>query len=353
MHEDVTEPKKKKGKVILKILLIILICITIFIVVAMISFYFFFESKLNKINYVGLNPEDITINEGVAESLSEYRNIALLGIDTREDTYSGSRSDGIMIISINEKNHDVKITSVYRDTYLDIRKKDSDSFYLDKITHAYAFGNAALSISSLNRNLDLDITEFVTVNFSAVVDIVDSVGGIDMNIDSSEIEYLNGYINNVNKVLGKSSPHIDSAGTHHLDGVQALSYCRIRYTEGGDYKRTERMRDVLVATFDKAKTLNVGELNRLADIVLPHIYTNIQKNEIYQTISQILSYHVTESAGFPYDINGGTIGGVWYGVPVNLENDVSKLHDNLFGTENYEPSDTVKSISNEIISRTK
>lgn len=345
--------KNQKVKLILKILFIIIICITLFCAITGLSFYLFMENKLNKINYVGLHADQIEINEGVSENIPTYRNIALLGLDTREDNYTGSRSDGIMIISINEKNHDVKITSVYRDTYLDIRKKDSDSFYLDKITHAYAFGNAALTLSSLNRNLDLNITEFVAVNFSAVVEIVDSVGGIDMDITADEVKYINKYINGIEKNTGKQSSNITTPGRHHLDGVQALAYCRIRYTDGGDYKRTERMRDVLVKTFEKAKTLNPSQINSVADTALPHIYTNIEKNKIYEAISQMFTYHVTESAGWPYNVKGSMIGGVFYGVPANLENDVSKLYYNLFGIENYEPSETVKSISNEIIRRTK
>ena len=352
MSNDLIFLPKKKRNLIIKILLVFLISITIFILTALLSFYFFFESKLNKINYIGINPNEITINDGVNDNLSSYRNIALLGLDTRRDTYNGSRSDCIMIISINQQTNDVKVTSIYRDTYLDIRNSNSNSIYLDKITHAYAYDGAKLSINSLNRNLDLNITEFVAVNFSAVVEVVNSVGGINIEIDSNEVKYINNYIAEIAKVTGITSSHITKPGNYTLDGVQALAYCRIRYTDGGDYKRTERMRDVLIATFEKAKTLNVGELNNLADIILPHISTNINKNDIYATIPKILSYNISESAGFLYDIKDTTIGGVWYGFPVNLEENVSKLHYNLFRTENYIPSDTVKNISKEIIKRT-
>lgn len=349
---DPSTSKKSKGKLALKIILIILTCFILFTIIVGLTFYFFMENKLNKINYVGLTSDQIEINNGVSNNLSSYRNIALLGLDTREDSYTGCRSDGIMIISINEKTHDVKITSVYRDTYLDLRKNNTDNIYLDKITHAYAFGNAQQTLSSLNRNLDLNITEFVAVNFSAVVEIVDSVGGIDMNITADEVKYINGYIDGIQKNTGKSSSHITTPGIHHLDGVQALAYCRIRYTDGGDFKRTERMRDVLVATFEKAKNMNPVQINKLADTVLPHISTNIQKNKIYDAISQMFSYHVNESAGWPYNVKGSTMNGVWYGVPTNLEQDVSQLYYNLFGIENYEPSQTVKDISNEIVNKT-
>ena len=345
--------KNKPTKIILKILLGMFIAIIIFILIAGLSFYFFMNNKLNKINYVSLNKDEVTINEGVSENISTYRNIALLGLDTREDSYSGCRSDGIMIVSINQNTHDVKIASVYRDTYLDIRRNDGDNFYLDKITHAYAYGNAALTLSSLNRNLDLNITEFVATNFSAVVEIVDCVGGIDMEITSEEIKYINSYIKAIERNTGKHSSEITSPGKHHLDGVQALAYSRIRYTDGGDYKRTERMRNVLVATFEKAKTLNPIEINKVIDTTLPHIYTNISKKEVTETIPQLLTYHVSESFGWPYNVEGKMIGGIFYGVPVNLEEDVKKLYYNLFGIENFEPSQTVKDISNEIINKTK
>ena len=348
MSTDLMVIKKKKRNLFIKILLIIFISITIFILTAILSFYFFFENKLNKINYVGINPTEITINEGVHDNLSSYRNIVLLGLDAREDTYNGSRSDGIIIISINENTNDVKITSVYRDTYLDIKTNNSSKAYLDKITHAYAYGGAKLTMNSLNRNLDLNITEFVAVNFSAVVEAVNAVGGVNIHVDSSEVKYINRYIDGVTKNTGISSSHITKPGNYTLDGVQALAYCRIRYTDGGDYKRTERMREVLIATFEKAKSLGVSDLNRLADIILPHISTNINKNEIYATIPKIFNYNISQSTGFPYDVKDATIGGVWYAVPVNLEESVSRLHYELFGVENYMPSDIVKGISNMI-----
>ena len=348
MSNELMVITKKKRNLFIKILLIIFISITIFILTAILSFYFFFENKLNKINYVGINPTEITINEGANKNLSEYRNIVLLGIDAREDTYNGSRSDGIMIISINKNTNDVKITSIYRDTYLDIKNNNSSKSYLDKITHAYAYGGAKLSINSLNRNLDLNITEFVAVNFSAVVEAVNAVGGVNIHVDSSEVKYINRYIDGIIKNTGVSSSHITKPGNYTLDGVQALAYCRIRYTDGGDYKRTERMREVLIATFEKAKSLGASDLNRLADIILPHVSTNINKNEIYATIPKIFNYNVIQSTGFPYDVKDTLIGGVWYAVPVNLENDVSRLHYELFGVENYVASDVVKNISNMI-----
>ena len=338
---------KKKMNLFLKILLILFISILIIVVAAVTTGYFYLKNKLGKIDCVDLKSSDITVNEGVDDSLSTYRNIALLGIDARADTFgTGNRSDCIMILSLNEKTKDVKIISVYRDTYLDI-----DGHGLDKVTHAYSYGGPKLALNTLNKNLDLNITEFVAINFDTVRTVVDSVNGVEMTLDSQEVKYINGYINALNKQFGTSSSNITTPGKYKLDGVQALAYSRIRYTDGGDYKRTERMRDVLMAVFNKAKTMGVGELNNLADTILPHVSTNISENEIISMIPKIASFNVIDNFGWPYETKGITKDR-WYGVPVDLESNVSKLHKDLFGVENYEPTETVKNISKDIIKST-
>lgn len=338
---------KKKMNLFLKILLILFISILIIVVAAVTTGYFYLKNKLGKIEYIDLKSSDITVNEGVDDSLTTYRNIALLGIDARADTFgTGNRSDCIMILSLNEKTKDVKIISVYRDTYLDI-----DGHGLDKVTHAYSYGGPKLALNTLNKNLDLNITEFVAINFDTVHTTVDSVHGIDMYIDSQEVKYINGYINALNKQFGTSSSNITTPGQYTLDGVQALAYSRIRYTDGGDYKRTERMRDVLMAVFNKAKSMGIGELNNLADTILPHVSTNISEKEIMSMIPKIASFNVIDNFGWPYETKGITKDR-WYGVPVDLESNVSKLHKDLFGVENYEPTETVKNISKDIIKST-
>ena len=151
--------------------------------------------------------------------------------------------------------------------------------------------------------------------------------------------------------MGKRTPKVTKTGNQTLSGVQALAYSRIRYTAGGDYKRTERMRDVLNASFSKAKTMSVGKLNNLADILLPKVYTNITSNEILGMIPNITKYNVVSSIGWPYEVKGITLDR-WYGVPVTLESNVKKLHADLFGNEGYEVSSKVKEYSNGIIKKT-
>lgn len=339
---------KKKMNIFVKILLTLLILIVVFVTVVFSTSYIYLKNKLGKIDYVDLKSTEITINHGVDESLATYRNIALLGIDARSDTFgTGNRSDCIMILSLNEKTKDVKIASVYRDTYLNI-----DGHGLDKVTHAYSYGGPKLALNTLNKNLDLNITEFVAINFDTVRVVVDSIGGVEIPIDSQEVKYINGYINSLNKQFGTSSANITTPGTYKLDGVQALAYSRIRYTDGGDYKRTERMRDVFMAVFKKAKTMNISELNNLANTILPHVSTNISENEIMGMIPKAISFNIKDSFGWPYETEGKMITKVWYGVPINLQKNISKLHESLFNEVDYEPTDTVKNISNDIIKTT-
>ena len=339
--------KKKKG---LNIFIKILIVLLIIIIGICAAGYLFIHSKLSMIQTETIDTTAVGIDTEVAESLKGYRNIALLGIDSRADDYGlGNRSDCIIIASLNEKTNEIKLTSVYRDTYVYVTEKGTKK--LDKITHAYSYGGAQNTLKSLNEALDLNITEYVTVNFDAVIAAVDALGGITLNIDSSELKYINDYIDATSSSSGVSSNHITKTGSQTVDGVQAVAYSRIRYTAGGDYKRTERMRDVIEAMLAKAKTLSLGKLNSFANTILPRISTNITSNEILGLIPSLASFNVSDSQGWPYETKGITLN-AWYGVPVTLESNVIELHKELFGQEDYEVSDTVKEMSDAIIDKT-
>ena len=199
--------------------------------------------------------------------------------------------------------------------------------------------------------MDLNIKEFVTVNFDSVAKAVDQLGGITLNITSEETKYIHGYIDETSKVTGKTSSHITQAGTYNLDGVQAVSYSRIRYTAGGDYKRTERMRTVMEAMLNKLKTKSVAQINSFADVILPAVYTNISSGDVISMIPSLAKYKVGESIGWPYETKGKTMDR-WYGIPVTLESNVVKLHKEVFGDEDYTASENVKSVSNSIINKT-
>ena len=330
MSKKRTSTKKK----VLKILLGIFITLLIIILAAGGTAIWYIQDKVGKMNQVKIDETQIGLSEN--ENLSKYRNIAIFGVDSRADDYGkGNRSDCIIIASINNETHDVKLISVYRDTYVEI-----EGHGLDKITHAYSYGEAPLALKTLNTNLDLNIKEFVTVNFDSVSDAVDALGGIKMQVTSAETKYINSYIDEVSKVTGKKSKHITSAGTYNLDGVQAVAY-----------SRTERMRDVITAMVAKVKTKSVSQINKLADEILPKVYTNLSMTDLLSMVPAAASFKIGESIGWPYQTKGITLDR-WYGVPITLESNVKKLHQEVFGDENYEVPANVRTISQKIVNRT-
>ena len=349
-EEEFNERKKKKMNKGLKIFLIILLILFIIVAGLGVAGYTFVNGKIGKMQKENIDTTAVGINEETKQELKGYRNIALLGIDSRADDYGlGNRSDCIIIASINQETNEVKLISVYRDTYVYVTESGKER--LDKITHAYSYGGAQNTLKSLNEALDLNITEFVTVNFDAVIAAVDSLGGVYIDIDSSEVNYINDYIDATSESSGVKSSHITHAGNQKLDGVQAVAYSRIRYTAGGDYKRTERMRTVVEAMLSKAKTLGVGQLNSFADTILPRIRTNISSSEIWGLVPKLASFKVTGSLGWPYDTKGITLDR-WYGVPVTLQSNVERLHKEAFGQDDYEASDAVKEMNAAIIKKT-
>lgn len=323
------EKKPKKG---LKAFGITVLVLLIILAILVGGTYAFINSKLSKMQKVDLNENDLNVSAQTEEKLADYRNIAIFGVDSRDDSYDkGNRSDCIIIASINNKTKEVKLISVYRDTYVQI-----EGHGLDKITHAYSYGEAPLAIKTLNSNLDLNIKEFVTVNFDVVKETVDYIGGISMPITSEEVSQI---------------PGITKAGTYTLNGEQALAYSRIRHATGGDYKRTERMRDVLTAVVNKVKGLNISKLNGFVDTILPKVYTNVTSSEIFSMMPSIANYKITDSIGWPYNTKGITMDR-WYGIPITLESNVTQLHKEAFGETDYVPSDTIKDICNKIIEKT-
>ena len=326
MQEKETRIKKHSG---LKVFFIIVSIILIIFLFGLAVGYNFINSKLNKINYEEIDENEIEVTEEVKEELSGYRNIVLFGIDDA-DGYTG-RSDCIIIFSIDQKTKNVKMTSIYRDTYVEV-----PGHGYTKINHAFAYGGATLAMSTINRNLDLNITEYVTINFQVVKDVVDSVGGVKIDVTSKEATQI---------------PGITSAGTYNLTGEQALAYGRIRKIDT-DYQRTERMRTVIEKVFSKIKKMSPLEMNKLADKILPELHTNITKSEITDTIKDVKSYSIGESMGWPYEVEGKMISGVWYGIPKTLQKSVQKLHEDLFDETDYKTTEKVNKISDTIIKKT-
>jgi len=306
-YNNKNKKKKKKMKTTNKVLLIILGVILAILVMG--AGYVF--GTLNKMSTGDLNTENLAIDE---EEISQYENagkitnIALFGLDS-EDGVTG-RSDSIMVATVDPAHKKLKITSIMRDSYVNI-----EGYGNDKINHAYAFGGPELSIRTINDNFGLNIEDYVTVNFSSLPVIIDKLGGIELDIRDDEIQYMNEYINHLNGELGTSSAHIYTSGVQHVDGVQALAYSRIRYTAGGDYERTQRHRTVLNALFSKITAMSVTQYPGLLNELLPYVQTSLNSGEILSLGTKVLSIgNNLEQDRFPRDGYGygETIDGVYY-----------------------------------------
>lgn len=303
----------------------------------------------NKIEAKNLKQNDLTVE--TQETLEKYTTLALFGLDNRANgDFARGNSDVIIIASINEKTKEVKMASVYRDTYLNM----TDSSGYRKANAAYANGGVDQAVSMLNVNLDLDITDYVVVDFNAVSEAVDLLGGVEIELTSDEVDLINGYIEEVAEVTGKKSSGIYEPGLHNLDGVQATSYGRIRYTAGDDYKRTERQRLVIEKMVEKALSSDLATIDKLVDKVMSEVKTSLTNTEVLMLAKDAFSYSLGESTGFPFDKTTKDLGGKAGDcvIPLDLASNVEQLHRFLFETEDYEVTSAVKKISEEIVANT-
>ena len=329
--------KKKKRRIWLFILELFLL--------ALLALGVFLFAKLGQIDHEKL--DELIFNDGA--KTTGYRNFVLYGVDSREgELTKDCHSDTIMIVSLNKATKEVRLCSVYRDTYL-----DNTNGEFRKATECYFFGGPQRSINMLNKNLDLDISDYVAVNFNAVVKVVDMLDGVDLEITDEEMELINGYCVENELVTGASYTPLTTSGYVHLTGTQALAYCRIRYTEGWDFKRTERQRTVLGLVYQKARQKGSSALVSIADAMLPEISTSMSATEILTLVKNITSFQIGEQTGFPFDQTPADLSDAGdCVVPVNLAANVIQLHQFLYGAVDYTPSATVQEISNQISSNT-
>ncbi len=284
------------------------------------------------------------LSDEAEKTLKGYWNIALYGVDSRYGLTSG-QSDTVMVCSINRDTKDVKLVSVYRDTYLE----DTEGGYR-KLTDIYGMYGPARSIAALNKNLDLDITNYVTVNMNVVADVVDDIGGVEIDVKSmEEATWINNYQNETSEITGRTIIPVTGPGLQTLNGLQATSYCRIRAI-GNDYERTERQRTVLMKILEKFQS-NPTLLLSVIDSVLKNVETNLTNGQIMDLAKSVNSYRLADTVGFPFEQQPMTIENDIV-APINLANNVSELHQYLFAVENYQPSEVVRQISDTISSVT-
>lgn len=350
------QEKKKRRRIILFIFEIVLLIVMVVILYGV--------TKVEKTGKVEIKEEDIVINETVKQAeettMKGYRNIALFGVDSRDkELTKNTRTDTIMIASVNMDTGAVKLVSVYRDTYLNL---GNDTY--NKCNAAYAKGGPEQAINMLNMNMDMNVSDFVTIGFDGLIDVIDALGGVEIEVTDAEISHLNNY---QISMVGTSSDGehftakegtdyipVTSAGRQTLNGLQATAYCRIRYV-GDDFQRTERQRTVLQAIADKARTASPTTLNEIANSVFPEVYTSLDLAEILEFLGEITKYSIVDTGGFPVvDLRAtGNIGAKGSCViPVNLRSNVVWLHQFLFEDDAYVPSATVEEISEHVYSDT-
>ncbi len=336
--------KKKKNK-------IILFAVEIF-VLAVLLVGLFVYSKLNKVDSTGeIGKEDVNIelDSETAEVLEGYTNIALFGLDNRDTgRYDGGNSDCIMIASINNDTKKVKLISVYRDTFLNVKEET-----YNKINSAYSYGGPKGAIAALNRNLNLDIVNYVAVDFGALVEAIDLLDGIELTLTDQEVQIMNdNYIDEINQVTGKSSGRLSGGGTYRVDGVQALAYCRIRHTAGDDFKRTERQRLVLTKMIEKAKGSSIATVGSMINSMIDEISTSYTSKGLLELASSVMDYELEDTHGWPFELCTGNYGSKGsLVVPTDLETNVKELHEYLFDEKNN-VSSTVSGISDYIVNYT-
>lgn len=350
-------PKSKTKKILFAVEIIVLL-----LFIGGLYVYGQLNSKLDKINQPVLDDSKIKVNQEVQDSidsqestLTGYTTYALFGIDHRDKNTAlgGENSDTIIIASVNNDTKDVKLVSVYRDTLLNL---GNDTY--SKANAAYAYGEAEQAITMLNTNLDLNISEYATVNFNALTTIIDDLGGLDMDMSYAEIVHMNNYCVETSEETGKDYTPIELPDRpddieavqyhYHLNGVQATSYCRIRYTASLDMGRTERQRRVIQMIVSKAKSAGLGKIFKIMDDVFPMVTTSMTKDEILQLLPTLIGYSVDDTTGFPTSYKFSNVKGSII-VPTTLETNVIELHKFLYGDEAYIPSATVKANSEKIL----
>ena len=346
-----SKPRKKRRKV-----LFILEIIVLLLFIGGLYVYGQISAKLDKIDIqeTDLQEQDIVTNDQ-APQMTGYTTYALFGLDHRSknEKLNTENSDTIIIASINNDTKTVKLVSVYRDTLLNVK----DDTY-SKANAAYALGGLAQAVNMLNTNLDLNITDYVSIDFDALVTVIDCLGGLDIPLSYAEIVHMNNYCVETAEETGKSYTPVELpepkpedqeaiVGTYHLNGVQATSYCRIRYTASLDMGRTERQRRVIQMIVDKAKKAGLSTIFDIMDQVFPMVKTSVSKTEILKLIPAMIGYCIDETTGFPQDYKFATVKGSVI-VPTTLDSNVLKLHQFLYGNTNYTPTQDVLNKSAQI-----
>ncbi|MBU3205246.1 LCP family protein [Clostridium algidicarnis] len=324
--------KRKRRRVIYVLLFILLF------IVGLGSSYIFNLLDKVKTNVISKNKEDLGIHSDVSDAFdnSNVINIALFGLDKRSDDEPG-RSDATMVITIDKENDKLKMSSIMRDSYVNI-----DGHGKDKLNHAHAFGGPELALKTINQNYKLNVKDYVSINFSNMEKLIDALGGVTVDVKKEEIEQINLYVKDLNLSNNGSSGYISKAGSQKLNGVQALAYTRIRYVGNGDFERTDRQRVVLNSMFETIKSSGVSQYPSIVSKLLPLVETSLSKTDILKLGTEVMvnGKMTIEQERFPvdgyYKDGGEMIKGVWY-LPFDSEATIKQMQDYIFNDKKPEP----------------
>lgn len=354
LHRLVRQYQKEKRRKrlfrrVLVAAIILMLFVSVLIPFGMVRHY---QSMTQQVEFREDEVQNTDISTTELEAMKGYWSCVLFGVDSRDGTVGkGNNADVQIIISADLDTGDIRLVSIYRDTYLNLGKEYA------KINKAYTSGGPEQAVKALNRNLDLNIDNYATFNWKAVADAIDMLGGVDINVTDQEFYYMNAYITETCQKSGISAEnpaaeYLDKAGYQHLNGVQAVAYARLRYTDD-DFERTKRQRAIMMQLLDKAKGTSLLKLNQIVEKVLPETATNIGLEDALRVLKNINKFRVSGNAGFPSRFvtkkigsNGDCV------IPADLEKNVQLLHEFLFDVSDYDVSGTVSELNQKIRSRT-
>lgn len=326
---DTEKKAKHKEKWSLKKKIIVIAIIVLCVILAIVGGIFAYGYHMySKVDTVEIDRNEVLNEDGKKEEYSNITNIALFGVDRGGEEGTHGLSDSNMILTINNDTKEVKICSIMRDTRVNIPGHDDAN-----INNAMYIGGPELMLKTINYNFDLDIDKFVAVNLNSLPKIIDLIGGLDLTVDEDEFKWINSYISDINSKNGTNVERLKQAGAQHLNGTQATAYCRIRYTEGNDFKRTERQRKVFTLIFNKLSSLSAGELYNLVNEALPLVSTNLSFGEVTSIGTNLLSFGNVEiqQNRFPND------GDHWstftpgdYRLNIDKEATTKKMHEFIY-----------------------
>ena len=279
---------------------------------------------------------------------SGYYTVAVFGVDSRNGNVNKEAlSDVNIICRIDRASGEIKLVSLYRDTYSEI---NSDGTY-HKLNEAYFRGGPEQAVWAVEHNTDVKVDDYATFNWKAVADSINILGGVDLEISDAEFKYINAFITETVNSTGIGSYQLDHAGMNHLDGVQAVAYARLRLMDT-DFQRTERQRKVIGLALEKAKSADYATLLNIVTTVMPQISTSVTPDDLIPFMKGVSKYYIAETAGFPFDKTTQDVGKLDCVIPVTLESNAVKLHEFLYPDTPYSPSSGLKEISDHIINVT-